>query len=206
LNVINDRPVPPAAAYPIVAELLGDRWFLKRPPEKGIRVVVVGVDNVATQWDLDQQSRRQRRPSPAEAPPDPPLCRRRLRQPAGHGRLMTSPEARGRRAERKRAKARKAEQRRAERLARVPEQAAMDRRDTERWRADQARREAETYERLTPNDRGYRPPSVDPLATGTARVTGATAKAVRRSKALTRSEWAELERNNQTNTEEGNRP
>ena len=40
----------------------------------------------------------------------------------------------------------------------------------------------------SPDDRGYRPRTPDPLLTGAARVTGQTAKAVGRTKAITRHE------------------
>ena len=44
------------------------------------------------------------------------------------------------------------------------------------------------------DDKGYRPASVDPLLKGVGRVSGQTAKAVKRTKALTRTEHQEAER------------
>lgn len=51
--------------------------------------------------------------------------------------------------------------------------------------ADRERIEAETYERLNLDDRGYRPRKPDPLLTGAARATGVAARAVRRRTAIT---------------------
>jgi spore coat polysaccharide biosynthesis protein SpsF (cytidylyltransferase family) len=55
-----DRPNPPAAAYPIVAEAidscaLGQDYFTTAAPTTGVRVQVVGVDNVQTTWFLATQ-------------------------------------------------------------------------------------------------------------------------------------------------------
>lgn len=44
---------PPAAAYPIVAAMLPKRYFLEQPPASGLRLTVVGADNIATTWDVD---------------------------------------------------------------------------------------------------------------------------------------------------------
>jgi hypothetical protein len=44
---------PPAAAYPIVAAMLPKRYFLEQPPPSGLRLTVMGGDNIATTWDVD---------------------------------------------------------------------------------------------------------------------------------------------------------
>lgn len=49
--------------------------------------------------------------------------------------------------------------------------------------------QAKTYERLHADDSKHRPARADPLTTGAARATGMTAKAVKRSKAMTRYEY-----------------
>ena len=51
------------------------------------------------------------------------------------------------------------------------------------------RLQAETYRRLEVDDSKHRPRTPDPLTRGVARVSAATAKAVRRSKATTRYEY-----------------
>lgn len=89
----------------------------------------------------------------------------------------------------------------------VPAPAPPNRHKATVWRQDPAEREAEkrraaeyrarleqeTYERLQPDDRRHRPTSIDPLTKGAARATGATAKAIRRTKALTKFEYDQLE-------------
>jgi hypothetical protein len=70
---------------------------------------------------------------------------------------------------------------------RAKQQAARD-----AWAADESKRrqvEEETYARLQLDDSKHRPGHVDPLLRGQARVTGATAAAVKRSKATTRFEY-----------------
>lgn len=59
-------------------------------------------------------------------------------------------------------------------------------------RAYRARLEEETYARLAPDDRRFRPVTPDPLTTGPARATGITAKAIRRTKAITKHEYDRL--------------
>lgn len=75
------------------------------------------------------------------------------------------------------------------------------RRDTElvtvkaRRRASQQaidpRVEAATYARFALDDTRHKPRSTDPLLTGPARATGPAARAVKRGKTLTRTEWLE---------------
>lgn len=104
--------------------------------------------------------------------------------------------------QRKRQAARQAAAERAgeDRRRRAPEQHALDDADAARWHADRPRVEAQTYARLALDDSKHRPVSPDPLLVGRARVTGATAKAVSRRKALTRHEWEQIEaRNTPTN-------
>lgn len=43
---------PPAAAYPLVAELLGDAYFAEPPPALGIEVIVRGPDRINTTWRM----------------------------------------------------------------------------------------------------------------------------------------------------------
>lgn len=58
---------------------------------------------------------------------------------------------------------------------------------------EQQRREAETYARLCPDDRGFKPSTPDPLKTGPARVTGATAKVAGRRNTITKWQYDEME-------------
>ncbi|HEV2071082.1 MAG TPA: hypothetical protein VGR26_14930 [Acidimicrobiales bacterium] len=51
--------------------------------------------------------------------------------------------------------------------------------------------ERETYARLSPDDRGYRPSRSDSVTTGQGRATGLAAKAAKRGKTLTRWEYDE---------------
>lgn len=44
--------LPPAAAYRIVAAIVGHRYFCTLPPREGLRVVVTGTDDVETVWDM----------------------------------------------------------------------------------------------------------------------------------------------------------
>lgn len=66
----------------------------------------------------------------------------------------------------------------------------MQRRSIEQARERQLRVEAEVY---GVDDTKHKPSQPDPLKTGVARVTGLTAKAVGRKKALTRWEYEQLE-------------
>lgn len=62
------------------------------------------------------------------------------------------------------------------------------------WEADAPRRERvedETYRRLSLKDTSHRPRSHDPLTTGQARVTGETARAVKRGTTITLHEHRE---------------
>lgn len=73
---------------------------------------------------------------------------------------------------------------------RIEQQAARD-----AWEAGAARRQQiqdETYARLAPDDRRHRPASPDGLLSGAGRAMGATAVAVRRSKAVTRFEYDQM--------------
>lgn len=72
------------------------------------------------------------------------------------------------------------------------DQANQARRLAEADRA-QERREAETYARLSPDDRGYRPSPRDSLKTGMARATGATAKVAGRRNTITKWQYDEME-------------
>lgn len=56
-----------------------------------------------------------------------------------------------------------------------------------------AQLQEETYARLCPDDRRFRPTSSDSLTTGAGRATGITAKAIRRKKAVTRYEYDQME-------------
>jgi hypothetical protein len=58
---------------------------------------------------------------------------------------------------------------------------------------EQARIERETYRRLNPDDRSFRPSSPDPLTMGPARVSGTVAKVVKRRTAVTKWEHDQLE-------------
>lgn len=50
-----EKPLPPALAYWCVVEAIADHtWFLRPQPEKGIRLIVAGVDHVGTSWDFDE--------------------------------------------------------------------------------------------------------------------------------------------------------
>jgi hypothetical protein len=60
-----------------------------------------------------------------------------------------------------------------------------------RLAAYRARLEEETYARLNLDDRGFRPTRPDPLTTGAARQTGVSARAARRSTAVTKWEYEE---------------
>lgn len=49
-------PQAPAAAYFPMVEILGEDWFLRRQPERGVRLEVIGRDDRAiTQWDMTAQ-------------------------------------------------------------------------------------------------------------------------------------------------------
>jgi hypothetical protein len=47
-----ETPRRPADAYFVMEKVLGDKWFLQKPPLVGVRLVVVGRDRVPTQWDI----------------------------------------------------------------------------------------------------------------------------------------------------------
>lgn len=42
----------PADAYFIVAALLTEAYFQHRPPERGTRLMVTGLDGIPTSWDF----------------------------------------------------------------------------------------------------------------------------------------------------------
>lgn len=106
---------------------------------------------------------------------------------------MGSRSTEARKAQRRRAREVKRAALRNRRAVVVPVQAEIDARDAAAWRADRERVEAETYARLAPDDSRHRPRSPSPLEVGAARVTGVTAVAARRQKALTRYEYDLLE-------------
>lgn len=81
----------------------------------------------------------------------------------------------------------------AEKIDRVIEAKRIEQQaERDAWEAGAARRQQvqdETYARLSLDDSKYRPASPDPLLRGAGRAMGATAVAVRRSKAVTRFEY-----------------
>lgn len=75
---------------------------------------------------------------------------------------------------------------------RQAEQRAAERAASGAAERERARIEEETYRRLSLDDRRHRPTSHDPLTTGIGRATGATAKAAKRGRTLTKWQYDEL--------------
>lgn len=51
-----------ADAYPEMARLLGDKWFLTPPPAEGVEVTVLGRDLVHTVWAMSADTAARLRP------------------------------------------------------------------------------------------------------------------------------------------------
>lgn len=47
-----ETPQPPAHAYRVMVDVLGDRYFKSQPPKVGTRLTVVGNDRIETKWDV----------------------------------------------------------------------------------------------------------------------------------------------------------
>jgi hypothetical protein len=54
----DDTPRPPAAAYHLVASLLGDDYFLAQPPRSGHTISVIGTDGLAVQFSMSNEQAR----------------------------------------------------------------------------------------------------------------------------------------------------
>jgi hypothetical protein len=67
LQPVPEKPKAPAAAYAVMAGILGDAYFLTPLPKPAdaVTLMVVGVDDVATQWvirrDLGDEAMRRLR-------------------------------------------------------------------------------------------------------------------------------------------------
>jgi hypothetical protein len=109
----------------------------------------------------------------------PPAAPRRARTP---GEVAKRDEAAARREEQLRV-----QRRRSEQIIEAQRVRAVE--DDERRRV-----EDETYARLSPDDRGFRPAKPDSVLTGAARATGDTARAVRRGKTFTKWQLEERDR------------
>lgn len=49
-GVVPQEPTAPAVAYSVVAEILPDSYFDRRPPADGFLFTVTGTDNRPTSW------------------------------------------------------------------------------------------------------------------------------------------------------------